>query len=301
MKPASEFQLIAHFVKAFEAARGEVALGPGDDAALLRPRAGEELAVTVDAVVEDVHFTRAFPPAAVGHKALAVNLSDLAAMGARPVAFFCAVALPPADRALLPALARGMAALARESRCLLAGGNVTRAAQLSVTITAVGAVPRGQALRRDGARPGDLLVVSGELGGAAAGRRHPQDRRLRARQQRPTPRLSLGLAARGLAHAAIDLSDGLTQDLGHLLAASRVGARLEPTRIPVQRGATLGEALSGGEDYELLLAVPPKALPRLERRAGRLGVPLAVVGEVTRARGLHGLAVTSPPGHDHFA
>jgi thiamine-monophosphate kinase len=301
MSGPSEFELIARFVQAFAGARGEVVLGPGDDAALLRPRRGEELAMTVDALVEGVHFTRAFTPAEIGHKALAVNLSDLAAMGARPVAFLCALALPVSQRSRLRGIAQGMAALARQSGCVLAGGNFTRARELSLTITAIGAAPRGRALRRTGARPGDLLVVSGELGGAAAALRRPRDRGLRARQRLPIPRLELGLAARGLASAAIDVSDGLLQDLSHLLDASGVGAALHPEAIPVAMGATVEEALSGGEDYELLLAISERALPRLLGRARRLGIPLTLIGEVTRAPGLRGLSVKPPPGHDHFS
>jgi len=293
----SEFELIDDFVRRFGRARGELLLGAGDDAALLRPGRGEELVLTVDALVEGVHFTRDFTPEEVGHKALAVNLSDLAAMGARPVAFLCALAFPPGWTPKLPGIARGMSKLARGCGVQLAGGNMTRARQLSITITAIGAVPRGQALQRDGARVGDLLVVSGELGGAAAGLGRSASPQVRRRQRRPTPRLGLGMAARGLAHAAIDISDGLAADLGHLLGASGVGAHLQPEQIPIAPGAALKDALTGGEDYELLLAVPPRKLPALARLAG---CPLTQIGAVVRGRGISGLPGKLPRGFQHF-
>lgn len=294
-----EFALIEDFVAAFPRGRGELALGVGDDCAILRPRAGEELLLTTDAVVERVHFTRDFSPEEIGHKALAVNLSDLAAMGARPVAFLCALAFPPQWARALPRIAKGMSKLAKAHRCQLAGGNMSRARELSLTITAIGAAPTGTSLRRSGARVGDRLLVSGALGGAAAGLRSAS-RPLRIRQRLPEPRIRLGQLARPHAHAAIDISDGLIQDLGHVLELSRVGAELALDRVPVARGATLDDALSGGEDYELLLCVPPGRVPVLQRGARALGLPLTDVGGIVRGRGIRGLEGRRPAGHDHF-
>ncbi|MBS2032562.1 MAG: thiamine-phosphate kinase [Deltaproteobacteria bacterium] len=293
-----EFGLINDFVKAFARPRAPLVLGPGDDCALLRAKPGEELVLTVDALVEGVHFTKRFTPEEIGHKALAVNLSDLAAMGARPVAFLVAIAMPERWLAKLPGIARGMSRLAERCGCQLAGGNMSRARELSITVTALGAVPAGRALRRDGARPGDRLLVSGALGGAAAGLRKSASH-LRARQRTPEPRVALGLLARDVAHAAIDISDGLAQDLRHVLQASKVGALLVDDAIPLERGATLANALSGGEDYELLLAVPPKRAAALIQASRRLGLPLTDIGWVTRRVGLSGTS-QAVAGHDHF-
>ena len=293
-----EFELINEFVKSFARPRGPLALGPGDDCALWRAKPGEELVMTVDAVVEDVHFTKQFTPEEIGHKALAVNLSDLAAMGAKPEAFLVAIAMPDRWLAKLPGIARGMSRLAKRHGCQLAGGNMSRARELSITVTAIGSVPRGRALLRSGARPGDRLLISGSLGGAAAGLRVSKAS-LRARQRKPEPRIALGLLARSVAHAAIDISDGLVQDLSHVLDASKVGAALVEAAIPVARGATLADVLSGGEDYELLLAVPEQKVAPLVRTSKQRGLALAEIGRVTRRVGVHGLS-GAPPGHDHF-
>jgi len=262
---AGEFARIDRFARFFP--RAQVPVGIGDDCAVLRPRPGFELCVTTDAVVEGVHFMRArFTLADVGHKALAVNLSDLAAMGARPRWFVCALELPPwVDDRGVDALARGMSALARRHRVDLVGGNLSRAAALSVTITAAGEVPRGRALLRGGGRAGDRLYVSGTLGDARRGLALLESgaRGLaRAKQLRPEPRIPLGLLARRFASAAIDISDGLAQDAGHLARASGVRAMVRMERLPVTKAlrryageASSAWAAAGGEDYELLLAV----------------------------------------------
>jgi thiamine-monophosphate kinase len=298
-------------------------VGPGDDCAVV-PGSRQPLCVTTDAVVEGVHFRRSDGPLEdVGYKALAVNLSDLAAMGARPRWFLCALAAPTLTLAEVRALARGMSALARKCHLPLVGGNVTRASELSLTLT-VGGTPVGRApLLRSGGRASDVLYVSGTLGAARLGllslaarpgvRRFPRAER---RQRRPQPRLQLGALAAGYASAAIDVSDGLVQDLGHLLAASRVGAELELAHLPIDRdvrrafpnpGHALQVALVGGEDYELLLAVPGPAVSAFERRCARAGEQVTRIGRLVRGRSLRlvdALGRTRKPpgegGFDHF-
>lgn len=308
-----EFSLIERFLSAFPRAR--VPMGPGDDCAVLSPSRGA-LCVTTDAVVEDVHFTRAaFSPEDIGHKALAVNLSDLASMGATPRWFLCALALPRSfpERELL-GIARGMSALAREHRIALVGGNFTSARELSITLTAAGELPSGtRALSRAGARPGDWLYVSGTLGDARLGLRQLREGRRRTsailRQKRPCPRVRLGRIALRHASAALDLSDGLAQDLGHLCDASRVGAQVALERLPLSPAvrASLGPegALAGGEDYELLLAVPPTRAPAFERACARVGERITRIGKVIKERKLEirdetGRRVPPPKGFEHF-
>jgi thiamine-monophosphate kinase len=311
----AEFELIDRFVAALPV-RGEgVLVGPGDDAALLAPPRGEALCATVDAVVEGVHFDRRFAPADVGWKALAVNLSDLAAMGARPLWALVALGVPrgtPAAR--LDGIARGLGACARAARIAVAGGNVTRAAELSLTVTVLGAVPARRALTRAGARAGDLLVVSGTLGDAALGRSSRAAPALAARQRRPVARLALGRALVGIARAAIDVSDGLVQDVGHLARASGVCAVIDAVRLPrskagIAAAARLPDpllpALAGGEDYELVAAVPPSRLAAAQAAARASRTPLAVIGRMVTGRGVRVLGPDGrtrplPPGHDHL-
>ena len=269
----------------------------GDDAAVLTPRAGEELVLTTDALVEDVHFRwRSSDPRRVGHKALAVNLSDVSAMGARPVGCLLTLALPSGLAATrLEGFLSGFLSLARASRCPLVGGDVVRARQFSATVTAIGAVARGRALLRSAARPGERVFVTGTLGGAAAGLarlergrlRTPLDRRLARRQQAPEPRLAAGaaLVEARLSRAAIDVSDGLAQDLGHLCEESGVGARIALETVPVMRGATLAQALTGGEDYELLFTAQ-KSAPSAAVLGRRLGCRVSEIGVITARPGL---------------
>jgi thiamine-monophosphate kinase len=313
----TEFELIERFARPAPQGGAGVILGIGDDAALLRPPRGADLAVTVDAVVEGVHFGAGFAPEDVGWKALAVNLSDLAAMGARPLWALCALAVPRgADPGRLLRVGRGLAACARRFGVALAGGNVTRAAELSLAVTAMGSLPRGRALRRDGARPGDRLVVSGSLGGAALGIHPRAPASARRRQRRPEPRVELGRGLLGLATACIDISDGLLQDLGHLARASGVGAVVRIGDLPLDpelaRLAALDPrllelALAGGEDYELLAAVPAGRLGRARAAAARAGVRLAEIGEVVRGRRVRALDPAgrevrpASAGHDHLA
>jgi thiamine-monophosphate kinase len=282
-----------------------------------------KLCVSTDAVVEGVHFRRADGPLAdVGHKALAVNLSDLAAMGARPRWFVCSLAAPSLTRAEARALGRGMAALAQRARIALVGGNVTRARELSLTLTVAGSAVGKAPLLRSGGGPGDALYVSGALGGARLGlsslsraRRGARFPKAEQRQRRPEPRLALGLLAAGYASAAIDISDGFLQDAGRLLAASGVGAEVIGDALPVDRdvrrafarpGQALRVALLGGEDYELLLAVPAQRARAFERACVRAGQSVHAIGRLVRGRGLRMLAADGRPfrfslsGFDHF-
>ena len=323
-----EFQLIETFVDA-AAASPRAPLGPGDDAAVL-PRRGGETCVTVDAVVEGVHFRRASSRLEdVGHKALAVNLSDLAAMGARPLWALVALGVPRGFRlADARRLGAGFGALARATGTDLVGGNVTRAPGLSLTVTLGGEVPPGRALLRSGARPGDRVWVSGLLGDARLGlallerRSGPEARRLRRfpriartaieRQRRPVPRLALGAALVGVASACIDLSDGLAQDAGHLAAASGVAVYLDAGALPVSRAFVAAHpdererarlAASGGEDYELLFTVPAARETAVRRLSRRLGLDLTPIGDVRRGRGvrLRGTGTAPLHGFDHLA
>jgi thiamine-monophosphate kinase len=306
-----EFSLIERFLAEFPRAR--VPLGPGDDCAVLAPTK-RPLCVTTDAVVEDVHFTRAhFSPEDIGHKALAVNLSDLAAMGARPSWFLCALALPKDfPEPHLRRIARGMSALAREHRIALVGGNFTSARELSLTLTAAGELRR-PALTRSGGRPGHLLYISGTLGEARLGLRQLQAGHRRSaaiqRQLRPMPRVALGLVASRFASAAMDVSDGLAQDLGHLCEASGVGAEVELAHLPLTPAvrAALGPegALAGGEDYELLMAVPPGRALAFERACARASQRVTRIGRLLRERGRvwrdpKGRLIAPPAGFDHF-
>lgn len=314
-----EFDLIARYFDRGPARRA--LLGIGDDCALIRPETpGAVLAITTDMLVCDRHFLADAPPDSVGHKALAVNLSDLAAMGARPLAFTLAIALPRVDEAWLEAFARGMFELADRSACELIGGDTTRG-PLTISITALGELPAGSALRRDAGQPGDDLWVSGALGGAAfavrealAGRPLPVGHPALERMERPQPRLALGMALRHLARAAIDVSDGLASDLGHVLARSRLGAELDWTAIPVEPCLSgMAEvdrqalALAGGDDYELLFSAAPENRVAIAALGKRLGVPLTRIGALTPGSGLRirdargQTLAPSSGGFDHFA
>lgn len=321
--PLGEFELIArYFTRPVPAGRGDIALAVGDDCALLEPAPGEQWAVSTDTLVESVHFLPSVEPAALGHKALAVNLSDLAACGAEPRCFFLALALPRVDEAWLAAFSGGMFALADAHRCVLAGGDTTRSPQgVIITVTVMGSVPRGQALLRSGARAGDDVWVSGTLGDAAfglalrqGGTPVPADAWAAVeRLERPQPQVALGLALRGVATAAIDISDGLLGDLGHILERSAVGARVEWNRVPrseaLRRQAETDQrrlALAGGDDYELLFAAPAGRRGEVERAAAGAGVAVTRIGEVTSTGRLElvdadGRAMdTAPHAFDHF-
>ena len=290
-----------------------VPLGIGDDCALLAPGAGCQLAVSVDTSVAGVHFPDDAPAEAVGHRALAVSLSDLAAMGARPRWCLMALTLAEAEEAWLDGFSRGFRALCAASGTVLAGGDVTRGST-AIGVTVMGEVAPDQALTRHGARPGDLVAVTGALGGGAGGlaawQRGERDlaHPLLARYLKPEPRLAGGQALVGLASAAIDISDGLLADLGHLLERSGVGASLDLETLPLAEGlvAALGEAgaldaaLSGGDDYELLLALPAEHLDEARGRLAALDLPLTVIGRFEAEPGLRGAGARHRLGWQHF-
>jgi thiamine-monophosphate kinase len=254
----------------------DLVLGIGDDCAIYRPRAGEELLFTTDQMIEGVHFTRAQKAADIGERALARSLSDIAAMGGEPR--FCLVALAASDTKWIEEFYRGLLRLAKRTTTTLAGGDLARDQKYHCDVMVCGSVPRGKALRRDGARVGDSIFVSGRLG-------KPWDRRIE-------PRLELGLGLRGLATSCIDLSDGLSLDLHRVCMASGVAAEID--RVPVMKGSKVERALHGGEDYELLFTLPDgKKAPRGVTRVGRIvrGVPGTMTFE---GRPLE------PRGYDHF-
>ena len=314
---SGEFALIDR-IRARVAGRADVVLGIGDDAALLQVPPGHQLVVTTDTLVAGVHFPLDTPVADLGWKALAVNLSDLAAMGAAPAWVSLALTLPQADADWVDDFLDGFLELADLHHLSLVGGDTTRG-PLSVTITAHGLVPDGQALRRDGARPGDDVWVTGTLGDAAGAlAQHvaggAYSAKLRYRLDRPTPRVDAGLALRGVATAAIDVSDGLLADLGHVLAASGAGARLDLGRLPTSR--TLADhfderrrwelQLAGGDDYELCFTAPPHAALAIEQALAGFDTGATVIGHVVAG---HGIVCTTPDGdayappatgYDHF-
>lgn len=281
----------------------------------MRVAEGMELAVTTDMLLEGRHFLPEAEPRALGHKALAVNLSDLAAAGASPRWITLALALKSADESWLAAFSAGLFALADRHGVELVGGDTTRGERIVIDITALGEVPVGTALSRAGAKPGDELWVSGELGGAALGLVHPEIPEAAARLHQPEPRVALGGRLRGLAHAAIDVSDGLAGDLAHILERSRVGARVHYELIP--RPAALRRlgnpelekdcVLSGGDDYELLFAAPAGRRAEVQALSRELGLPLSRIGTVEPGAGklavvdAAGRPMSFRGGFDHFA
>lgn len=297
----SEFDLIARFFTHQPRAGGAVTLGVGDDCALLTPPAGELLAVSTDMLVEGRHFFAGTDPEALGHKTLAVNLSDLAAMGARPVAFTLALALPTADASWLEGFARGLLTLANAHDIELVGGDTTRG-PLNLCVTVFGSVPAAHVLRRDGAGEDDEIWVSGSLGDARLALEALQGKlaltperlaRARPRLDRPQPRTALGLALRGIATAAIDVSDGLLGDLGHILERSGGGAVLAVDALPC--GDALSSepvtrrrdfALNGGDDYELCFTAPATRHAAVIAAAQRVGVPVTCIGRRAAEAGI---------------
>ena len=295
-----EFELIRNFFAAAPCAQGGegVALGIGDDCALLDVPPGEQLAISTDTLVAGVHFADPCDPFLLGQRSLAVAASDLAAMGATPLAFTLALTLPTVQADWLQAFARGLNVMAQHCDLQLIGGDTTRG-PLCLTLTVFGRVPTGQALKRSGARPGDLLCVGGELGNAAGALPLVLGQRtagtlisepLLAHYWSPQPQLALGQALRGKATSALDISDGLLADCGHIAAASQVGLVLELDRVPISLALEefLGDsgaqqaALSGGDDYVLAFTLPALELPTLLAD----GWPVHVVGRVIEGQGV---------------
>ena len=329
-----EFELIATY---FKRPVRQAVVGVGDDCALLQPTPGTQLAISSDMLVEGRHFLSTVSPERLGHKALAVNLSDLAACGATPRAFTLALALPRVDTAWLAGFSKGLFALADAHGCELIGGDTTQG-PLNICITVLGDVPvldgKSQALLRSGAQVGDDVYVSGQLGDARLAlevfRGHQQVpaevfEHARLRMEQPTPRVALGQALRGVAHAAIDVSDGFLGDLRHVLEASHVGAcidtdiaihllaaRAHPTWATAAFAPKLDEAsalqwvLAGGDDYELVFTAPPHYADRVAQAAQQSATPVTRIGRIEAAPGIrlvngHGESVSGNfPSFDHF-
>ncbi len=318
MAALGEFELIERF---FTRPARRAALGVGDDCALIQPTPGMTLAVSSDMLIEGRHFVSTVAPDRLGHKALAVNLSDLAACGAKPLAFTLSLALPNVDEMFLESFARGLFVLADREGCELIGGDMTRG-PLAICITVLGELPPGSALLRSGARPGDDLYVSGTLGDArlalevfrgSAELDEAAFRSVRQAMEMPAARIGLGLALRGLATSAIDVSDGLVGDLGHILERSGVAAVVEIDTVP--RSAVLAAQalavqreclLTGGDDYELLFTALPERRDAVAAAAANAAVGVTRIGHIESGHALrvvdrHGNAVT-PRGlpFDHF-
>lgn len=320
-----EFDLIEVIRQRTAQPRDDVRLDIGDDAAVLAVPAGQELVVAVDTLVEGVHFPRGTAAIDIGWKALAVNLSDLAAMGASPAWALLALTLPTADKAFVEAFAEGFAMLARPHRLALVGGDTTRGPRC-ISVVVHGFVPSGKALTRAGARVGDAILVTGTLGDAAAGLlavqqpapAHGEHGALRDflidRLNRPTPRLSAGMSLREKASACIDVSDGLLADLGHICHASGVGAEIDAAMLPCSsallslhdEATALQCALAGGDDYELCFTVPVQRVADVQADLSRLGCGVTRIGRVVEGAGVRvrdgsgGWLAMERPGWEHF-
>jgi thiamine-monophosphate kinase len=296
-----EFSLIDRIRQRTAQGRDDVRLGIGDDAALLAVPQGQELAVAIDTMVEGVHFPVGTSAADIGWKALAVNLSDLAAMGATPAWALLALTLPNAGTSFIDGFADGFAQLARTFRLALVGGDTTRGT-LTISVAVHGFVPPGKALTRAGAQVGDVVLVTGTLGDAAAGlqlvkhgsRGDTQSNYLIERLHRPTPRVAAGLALRGHASACIDVSDGLLADLGHICTSSHVGVEIEAALLPrssalldlFDDNAARGFALSGGDDYELCFTVSLQHVANVQADLARLGCGATRIGRIVEGKGV---------------
>ena len=318
-----EFDLIARY---FTRPGRHAVLGVGDDCALLQPQAGMQLAVSSDMLVEGKHFLSTTPAAGLGHKALAVNLSDLAACGAKPLAFTLALALPFIDENWLAGFSKGLWDLADAHGCELIGGDTTQG-PLNICITVLGEVPPGDALLRQHAQVGDDIYISGTVGDArlalevfkgTVSLEATYFEAARLRMERPTPRIELGLALRGVANAAIDVSDGLLGDLGHILQRSQVGAVIETAWVQdsaaisdamqsVAFNKRLDFALAGGDDYELLFTAPPDQADEVLEAGEQCGVSITCIGRITPVAGVQVLDLQGLPmsrrfaSFDHFA
>ena len=317
-----EFELIDRY---FKRASGHADVGIGDDCAVLSPRAGHQLAVSADMLVEGRHFLPTVNPCHLGHKALAVNLSDLAACGATPRAFLLSLSLPRVDEPWLSGFSQGLLALADAHACDLIGGDTTQG-PLNIAITVIGDVPNGHAILRSGAQAGDDLYVSGHLGDARLALdvfrgqlSVPQTAFdvARLRMETPSPRIGLGVALRGIASAMADVSDGLLGDLGHVLKASGVGARIDLAAISslmltrdlwdCPRDTLLRCVLAGGDDYELVFSAPAALRTQVFEAAHASQTPVTRIGTVTAETPLLLIADDGSvlahtfPSFDHFA
>lgn len=314
----SEFALINNYFH-WDSPSDTVSISIGDDAAVLKIPSHQELIISVDTLNEGVHFPSNTNAYAIGYKALAVNLSDIAAMGATPAWFTLAISLPHAQPEWLAAFSQGLRQLAKQYAVALIGGDTTRG-PLSITVQIMGLCPRGKALLRSGAKQDDLICVSGTLGDAAAGLAVVQQRlKLNPaaaefclqRLNYPTPRIVLGQLLQGYAHACMDISDGLLGDLGHILKASKVGAELDHNAIPfssalnqVEKDIRLPLALTGGDDYELLFTLRAKDFPLVQTLAAEKGIPITAIGRIDKT--INGVALdyslpNKPHGYDHFS
>lgn len=317
----NEFDLIQHYFARQPVTRPDVALGIGDDASVLDVPPGQQLVVSTDMLVAGVHFPEDTDAVSIGHKSLAVNLSDLASMGATPAWYTLNLSLPQADPAWLEGFCQGMFALALKHNAALVGGDTTRG-PLTIGIQIMGFVPHGQALKRAGARPGDRICVTGLLGEAALGLRVAQGQlklpdeylaNVLTRLNRPMPRVVAGLGLRGLASACIDISDGLVADLGHILEASAVGARIHLKRLPLSPAYDSAfeqvgwqAALAGGDDYELCFTIPPAQETAFRKASAYFGVSCTYIGDIEVETGLRvvdeqgALYRPGQVGFDHF-
>ncbi|MEO8063823.1 MAG: thiamine-phosphate kinase [Pseudomonadota bacterium] len=319
----SEFELIGKYFARLGAQRADVRIGVGDDGAVLMPPASRELVAVTDSLVEGVHFPPGSPAISIGHRAFAVNLSDIAAMGAEPAWALLALSLPRPDEEWLAQFARAAGDLCRRHGVALVGGDTTRG-PLTITVTIIGIVPIGVALERKGGQPGDAVFITGSPGDAAAGlaleqgRLHVADpmsaQILRDRFLFPTPRCDVGVALRGLASACIDVSDGLGGDLEKLCAASGCGAEVDAAALPISesllgavgREAAREYALTGGDDYELLFTVPLARLGAMTNAIARGLGPVTRIGSLVAGNGVRvlargGVMQFSGAGFDHFA
>ena len=308
----AEFDLIRRYFATQAACQPSTKLGIGDDCALLALPADCELALTTDTMVENVHFLAEVDPESLGHKLLAVNLSDLAAMGADPIAVTLALTLPRVDEDWLQAFASGFLRLAKRFQVDLIGGDTT-AGPLTLTVQAMGCVPRGQALRRCGAKPGDRVFVTGRVGDAGLGLKIRQsavkewDASSVLRFERPEPRVAIGRALRGIATSCIDVSDGVAADLGHILEHSGVGATLDWNALPLSDAVrrycqTSGDwrmPLTAGDDYELCFTIPADYIGELPADCHYMGQIEAELGlRIRQAGQIHTLEIK---GYEHFS
>ena len=317
-----EFSLIAQFFSACGAAGADTLLGVGDDCALLAPPAGEVLAVTTDTLLAAVHFPPDSPAQLIAQRALAVNLSDMAAMGATPRWFQLALTMPNANKDWLAEFSVGLNAMACQFNCALVGGDTTRG-PLTISITLMGTVPSGQALKRSGARPGDTIYATGSLGDGAGALAVLEGKLsasaedaayLRERFWRPQARVAQGLAIRSFASSAIDISDGLIADLGHIAKASQVGAVVDVDKLPLSqslcRAASperrLNWALSGGDDYELCFTVAADEVAQCQRLIDEGGLTATPIGQIIEGQGVRCVDKQGIPfeitgsGYQHF-